>query len=373
MIRTLSVRRYPEAFWAGIIIAESIGTEKVSQVRKMMRRIFAGGLLAGALLAQGTILGQSAAAPATKDLTFDVASVKPSAPLDMQKLAADMQSGKMPNFGVHINGLRAEYNYLTLKDLIPLAYKVKPVQVTGPAWMGTEHYDIVAKMPEGSTKNDAPAMLQALLAERFKLVEHRETQQHDVLVLVVGKGGPKMKDSPGDAPAIDPDVPLKSGEIQMDTPDGPARMTMSKDGRGGTMNMGKNGTITYSVDPQSQLLQMTSSKSTMAALADMLGQMMQMGGGAGRQVIDMTGLKGSYEVSLEFSLADMMAAARAQGFDMPGGGGGTAPAGAAEASDPGGGSSVAKSVEKLGLKLESRKSAVEQIVVDSVEKTPTVD
>ncbi len=216
-------------------------------------------------------------------------------------------------------------------------------------------------------------MLQALLAERFKLVEHRETQQHDVLVLVVGKGGPKMKDSPGDAPAIDPDVPLKSGEIQMDTPDGPARMTMSKDGRGGTMNMGKNGTITYSVDPQSQLLQMTSSKSTMAALADMLGQMMQMGGGAGRQVIDMTGLKGSYEVSLEFSLADMMAAARAQGFDMPGGGGGTAPAGAAEASDPGGGSSVAKSVEKLGLKLESRKSAVEQIVVDSVEKTPTVD
>ncbi len=121
-----------------------------------MRRIFAGGLLAGALLAQGTILGQSAAAPATKDLTFDVASVKPSAPLDMQKLAADMQSGKMPNFGVHINGLRAEYNYLTLKDLIPLAYKVKPVQVTGPAWMGTEHYDIVAKMPEGSTKMMRP-------------------------------------------------------------------------------------------------------------------------------------------------------------------------------------------------------------------------
>jgi hypothetical protein len=51
-------------------------------------------------------------------LTFDVASVRPSAPLDMAKLQADMQAGKMPNFGAHVNGLRAEYNYLTLKDLI---------------------------------------------------------------------------------------------------------------------------------------------------------------------------------------------------------------------------------------------------------------
>jgi uncharacterized protein (TIGR03435 family) len=121
------------------------------------------------------------------------------------------------------------------------------------------------------------------------------------------------------------------------------------------------------------MMHMTSSKTTMAALADTLTQMMtQMGGGSGRQVLDMTELKGNYEVTLEFSLADMMAAARTQGFDVPGGGGSASGGGAAVASDPGGGgSTVSASVEKLGLKLESRKAPVEQVVVDSVEKTPT--
>src|ERR1035441_3594982 len=77
-------------------------------------------------------------APAAK-LEFDVASVRPSAPLDLQKLAADMQAGKMPNFGIHINGLRAEYNYATMKSLIASAYKLKEYQVTGPAWLATDH------------------------------------------------------------------------------------------------------------------------------------------------------------------------------------------------------------------------------------------
>ena len=61
---------------------------------------------------------QPAATVAASDLTFDVASVRPSAPLDMAKLAADMQAGKMPNFGMHLDGLRAEYNYMSLKELI---------------------------------------------------------------------------------------------------------------------------------------------------------------------------------------------------------------------------------------------------------------
>ncbi len=341
-------------------------------------------LLAGTLLACGVALAQTIPAPAGQpapaaqealsNLTFDVASVRPSPPLDMQKLQADMQAGKMPNFGMHINGLRAEYNYLTLKDLITLAYKVKGVQVTGPAWLGTQHYDIVATMPEGSKKGDAQAMLQALLAERFKLVAHRETKEHPVLALVVGKGGPKMKESPGDAPPIDPDVPLKPGEMQMDTPDGPARMTIDRKNGGATINMGTKGVVTYGMDNQTMMMHMTSTKTTMAALADTLTQMMtQMGGGGGRQVLDMTGLKGNYEASLEFSLADMIAAARAQGIDIPGGGGGGSPApGAPVASDPGGGgSTVFASVEKLGLKLDQRKAPVEQIVVDSMEKTPT--
>lgn len=318
----------------------------------------------------------AAASSAVGNLTFDVASVRPSATVDMMKVAADMQAGKMPKWGAHINGLRAEYNYQRLKDLIVAAYKVKDYQVTAPDWMNktdAQRFDIAARMPGGSNKDDAATMLQALLAERFKLKIHRETQEHPVMALVVGKNGPKMKESPGDAPPIDPDVPLKSGEMQVDTADGPARMTMDKNGMGGTMNMGTKGIITYSVDMKTMTMHMTSSKSTMTALADLLSQlMMQMGGatGGGRPVLDKTDLKGNYEISMDFSLADMIAQASAQaGF---GEGGATNNAAGPEASDPGGsGVSVSDSLSKMGLKLDSRKAPIEQLVVDSSEKMPT--
>jgi uncharacterized protein (TIGR03435 family) len=116
----------------------------------------------------------------------------------------------------------------------------------------------------------------------------------------------------------------------------------------------------------------------MAGFADMLTRMMQMGGTGGRQVVDMTGLKGNYQVTVEFSLADAMAAARAQGMGPapsgPSAGGAAATSPGAAASDPGSqGSSVYASVKKLGLKLEPRKAQVEQLIIDHVEKTPTED
>src|SRR5450631_802917 len=248
-------------------------------------------LIAGLLLARGVRVAGAQAPAAAQPKTFDVASVKPSPPLDMAKMQASMQSGKMPNFGAHVSTSRAEYNFMALRDLIATAYKVKPYQVTGPSWITTERFDVVAKMPEGASKDDAPGMLRALLEERFKLKVHLDTQEHPVLALVVGKGGPKMKESLGDTEPLDLDSPLKPGETQMDTPDGPARMTIDRSGGGATMNMGKKGIITYSMDQQSMMLKMTSSKTTMEALADMLTQMMtQMaGGGSSQQVVDMTG------------------------------------------------------------------------------------
>jgi uncharacterized protein (TIGR03435 family) len=294
----------------------------------------------------------------------------------MVKMQASMQSGKMPNFGPHVSASRAEYNYMALRDLIATAYKVKAYQVTGPSWLATERFDVVAKMPEGASKDDAPGMLRALLEDRFKLKSHLDTQEHPVLALVVGKGGPKMKETPATTDSISDDVPLKPGEMKMDTPQGPARVTSHSDGSA-TMNMGAKGIITQKMDMQSQTLHLDSSMVTMAGFADMLTNIMQMGGGGGRQVVDMTNLKGNYEVAVDISMADLMAAARNSGVNFPGGpGGGGAAGGAApsEASDPGGGgSTVFASVEKLGLKLESRKAPVEQVVVDSVEKAPTED
>ena len=119
---------------------------------------------------------------------------------------------------------------------------------------------------------------------------------------------------------------------------------------------------------------------TMSGFADMITQLFaQLGGTGGRQVVDMTGIQGNYDASVELSLMELIAMARAAGADIPagvpgggpgaGGGRGNAPA---VASDPsGGGSSMADAVQSMGLKLESRKAMVDQLIVDHLEKMPT--
>ena len=304
--------------------------------------------------------------------TFEVATIKPAAPLDRMKMAAAIQSGQMPKIGPHVDKSRAEYTYMALKDLISLAYKVKPYQITGPDWIASQRFDIVAKMPAGASKDDAPKMLQALLEDRFKLAVHRDTQEHPVLALVVGKKGPKMKESLEPPQPIDENAPLKPGEMNTDTAEGPVRVTVGKAGSA-TVNMGMKGVLSYKMDPATQSLHMEGSKVTMAGFADMLSKLSQITGGSGRQVVDMTGLKGNYEVALDFSLADLMNIARAAGVDIPAGVGGAAPgtSPAAAASDPGGSSSLFEAVQSLGLKLEPRKAMVEQVVIDRLEKSPT--
>lgn len=322
-------------------------------------------LFATALLVTVSALGQAAK-------TFDVATVKPSAPLDMAKLQAQMRAGQMPNFGAHLNGLRAEYNYMSMHDLLVYAYNVKPYQVVAPDWMNSAHFDIAARMPEGSTKDDAPEMLKALLIERFKLKAHLEDRDQPVMALVVGKDGPKLKDSP-EQPPLDLSAPLKPGQMKMDLPDGPALVTGSPAAGQAVINMGTRGMFTEKVDPQAQALVVDGKGVAMTGFVDMVNQTMQIGGPGSRQVVDRTGLKGHYEVSLQIALADLMAAARRAGMDIPPGPNAGAGAASGEASDPGGasGSSITSSIEKLGLKLESSHATVQQLIVDQSEKMPT--
>jgi uncharacterized protein (TIGR03435 family) len=127
---------------------------------------------------------------------------------------------------------------------------------------------------------------------------------------------------------------------------------------------------------QARALHFESNSLTMGGFADMLTNTLQMGGAESRQVVDMTGLKGNYQVALEISLAGVMEMARAQGFMPPvpppsSGAAGSRSPGAA-ASDPGNGAeTIFESVEKLGLKLEDRKAKVERLVVDKMNKEPT--
>lgn len=304
---------------------------------------------------------------------FEVATVRPAAPLDMAKMAADIQAGQMPKVGVHVEAGRAEYTYVALRDLIALAWGVKPYQITGPDWMANTRFDIIGKMPEGAAKEDVPKMLQSLLEERFGLAVHKTSAEHPVLALVAAKGGSKLKESAETPAPIDENAPLKPGETKMEGPDGTVRMTLSKDGHA-SMDMGVKGKMSYAVDPATQSMHLEGSMITMPGFADMLTQLSQLAGSGGRQIVDMTGLKGYYQIAIDFGLADLLNMARAAGLDIAAAGGGQAAGGGgpgAAAADPGGSSSITEAVEALGLKLESRKAMVEQLIVDHANKTPT--
>jgi len=349
-----------------------------------MRNLFGLMLVVGALMATGaasaqvnsssqtdtamqtaaSAQGSTAAQAATGKLVFDVASVRPSAPPDMAKMMADLQAGKRPG-SVHVDGSRATYTYQSLKDLIANAYKMRTYEINGPEWLSTDRFDIAARMPDGATKDDAPVMLQALLVERFKLAAHRDMSEQPVLALLVAKGGPKLKESTATPVAIDDNAPLKLGESKLDTTDGPILLIKNADGST-TYNMGVRGTFTLKFDGETRSMHLEASGMTLKGFA---GMMTSLGGGEGRQVVDMTGLAGNYQVAVDFSLMDLMSSLHDQGIEVPTRPGGGAPS--STASDPEGYATVSQALAKLGLRLEKSRAQVQRLVIDHVEKMPT--
>lgn len=325
-----------------------------------MRERFAVGLMAALVVMSVAAQAQT---PAIKP-AFDVASVRQSPPPDMQKMMQDLQAGKRPET-VHIEGSRATFTYQSLKHLIAYAYKLRIYEVSGPDWMLNDRFDIAARMPDGATKDDVPGMLRTLLEDRFHVVAHHEMQDQPVLGLVVGKSGPKLKESTVAPAPLDESAPLKPGESVMDTPTGPVRLMKNADGST-TYNMGARGTFTLKFDGASLSMHMEASHISMTGFAIM---MTSLGGGEGRQVVDMTGLTGSYQAAVDFSLMDLMSSLHDQGIDIPTGPPSGGPGGGA--ADPGGGQTVSAALDKLGLKLEKTHANLDRLVVDHVEKTPT--
>lgn len=81
----------------------------------------------------------------------------------------------------------------TVKYLLEWAYGILPAQhSSGPAWMDSDRYDIVAKAEGNATDNEMKRMTQTLLAERFKLQFRRESKEVPVIVVSLGKTAPKM-------------------------------------------------------------------------------------------------------------------------------------------------------------------------------------
>jgi uncharacterized protein (TIGR03435 family) len=302
------------------------------------------------ILSGGSLLAQ---AP-----TFEVASVKPSEPITPAMVA----SGKL-HAGMKIDGKRVDIGNFGLMQLICKAYDVKAYQVQGPSWLKTvglsgQRFDIVANLPEGATKEQVPQMLQALLAERFKLVIHRQSKDQAVYAMVIGKGGLKIEES--QPPAASPDGAAPNPAV---TGSSSVSVSQTKAGAVVSDGTGKQQKMTPSPDGKSMRFEIWGA--TLAELAEGLSPMVD------HPIVDMTGLTGKYHVTLDISMQELMNIARAAGAAVPAGeGGGDASKPAELASDPGG-SSLFTTIQTLGLKLEPRKVPLSFIVVDSVEKVPT--
>jgi uncharacterized protein (TIGR03435 family) len=303
---------------------------------------------------------------ADENMTFEVASIKPAAPTQPGHMTMGSRGGPGSADPGHLT-----YNNLSLKTMLVNAFGVKGYQISGPAWLESERFDMVAKIPQGATKDQVKIMMQNLLKERFHLEVHHETKELPMYAMVVGKGGPKMKESPEDPPPsgagglIDsapkpPDAPPALGKVTVG-PDGTIKLPPGFGPKEGCLMM-------MMMSPAGPKSHMQCSKQTMAKLAEQLSNQMD------RPVNDMTALTGKYDFNLDF-LPDE---SRMGGMMMPPGGasasfshegGGPEPRQKADGPEPA--PLPAALQEQLGLKLEQKKGPVDLIVIDKIDKAPT--
>jgi uncharacterized protein (TIGR03435 family) len=145
------------------------------------------------LTLQGALFGQ----PSDTPPAFDVADVHVRAP----------STNPQPPFmtGGLLRSSRYDLRNATMLDLIRTAYGVEPDTIVGgPNWLERDRFDIVAKAPQETSADTLRLMLQALLADRFKLVVHKDTKPIPGYALSLGKGKPKLRESSGQGEGCQP-------------------------------------------------------------------------------------------------------------------------------------------------------------------------
>jgi uncharacterized protein (TIGR03435 family) len=289
--------------------------------------------IAGTALIMSAVFGQTAATgPA-----FEVASIKASTMTPSEAINAGH------TVGMKVDGARLDIGLGSLTFLIATAYRLEVTRISGPDWMAGQRFDIQAKIPDGANKERVPEMLQALLAERFKLAAHREQKEQQVYALVVDKAGPKLQESaPGAGASGKPFPHGNDGRKLLTLIDGPDGLE--------TVSL-LNGVTIFEAE-----------KISLPELALFLRRYADL------PVIDMTGLRGTYQVSMNIPDRPISRRPGGRGPNAPAAG--DAPGPADNASDPGG-VSIFASVKKIGLNLEKRKAPLDYLIVDHVEKTPT--
>ena len=135
----------------------------------------------------------SLAAPAQLRLTFEAVSIKPSSRPTPEEIMAG--TGR-PVFNFDATHLDSRNFPLTV--ILARAFQVDLRQISAPDFANQSYFEVLATAPPGTTREQLPEMLQAMLADRFKLTYHRETRDYPTTVVTVGKGGIKLARLPDD-------------------------------------------------------------------------------------------------------------------------------------------------------------------------------
>jgi uncharacterized protein (TIGR03435 family) len=216
--------------------------------------------------------------------------------------------------GGALRGGRYEVRTATMVDLISTAYNLESDKVLGgPSWLDWDRFDVLAEGPKTTTQAALSAMLQNLLADRFKLVVHNDTKLMPAFALMEGKGKPKVKQASGSGDPECHDVP------QTPSP----------------------GTVPFQV--------MSCHNMTMAGFADALRRF-GYGTYLPDPVVDKTGLTGEWDIDLKFTPRNRLAQAGSDGVTL------------FDAVD-----------KQLGLKLEPQKAPLPVLIVDSVNQKPSAN
>ena len=270
----------------------------------------------------------SSQAPAGAKPQFEVASIKSSGPVVSRITIAIQPGGRLVVEG------------FTLRMLVSRAYGVTDSRIfSGPNWAGSERFNIEAKAVRPNVdaagflnRDQLPLMLQSLLEDRFRLKVHREMRELPSYELLVARSGPKIKLSADQSPPGPLPPPLLGNADQRGASGNTGSRLRSSSGRGNGTTYGSAVTLVVLVNNLSQIL--------------------------GRPVIDKTGLDGLFDYELHWTPGMEQAAGPFGPNDLP-------PPPPSDASSP---SIFTALQEQLGLRLESTKSSVETVVIDSAQR-----
>jgi uncharacterized protein (TIGR03435 family) len=313
----------------------------------------------------------------TPKLEFEVASVRLSGPIE----AGATETMRISGGPGTDDPERITYSRVAMRYLISEAYGVGLDQILGPEWVitgrspygrysdprGSAPFDISAKVPPGTTKDQVGEMLQNLLAERLQLAVHRVTKELSGYTLVMSKGGSKLKESAGPPTGAEETKPPTSGGLSME---------LEKDGFPRLFPERNMGGYYEGEFPRRNLDGPDDGESVRIRFRDyvLFDLAQQLSSALAARVVDKTGMTGKYDFTLKFELprnAFMVGfgvisplATRGQAWR-----GTTNPPAPPQVEAV---AIISEAMEKqLGLRLEAAKIPMDTLVIDHVEKTPT--